>query len=451
MIQWAKSKIVGAVIKSATTSPTLRHFLGRKLLTRESIFGGMLSRLEITASNLHTFEDYLQVGCGKIWASWKACDYVAQAVSDIPFIVTRKGSSEATSVPDLEKLLQKPNPFTSWSQMLYLWAFHIKLCGCAFWLKDQPNMDNQKPLGLYPLNPKRIRLVLDSAGHLAGFVYSVRGEQLPLELNEVIYFRRPHPNNDFWGLGDIEAGKTLFEEHLNRGKWSEKFWTNGASPSGVMVNNEEGPVDPTEWKKLKKEWQAEYGGVNNSGKTAWLAGKWKYEKLGMTLADMENIESTKYSIESIFQMHGVPLSVAGVRDAANYATARIDAINFKRWTVKPMVRQLEETLNNALVAGYGDFLIRFTVTGLVDLDEVVTALGPMFDRGVLSINELRQRMELPPLPDPIFDQHFLNQNYVPVELAGMVTPDATQGAASVHQNFLRSQMESAYLRLGKQN
>jgi phage portal protein BeeE len=188
----------------------------------------------------------------------------------------------------------------------------------------------------------------------------------------------------------------------------------------------------------------EYGGPENSGKTAWLTGKWRYEQLGLTMAEMQNIEASRFNIENIFHLHGVPLSVAGFKEAANFATARVDDMIFRRYTVKPLIKLLRDTLQSDLVAGFDPRLeMLFELAGLMDLDAVVSYLVPLFDRGALSVNELRNAAGLPPKDDPLFDQHFITAGLIPFELAGVTgQEDTEQAARSIVNRFIHNSLDN---------
>ena len=109
---------------------------------------------------------------------------------------------------------------------------------------------------------------------------------------------------------------------------------------------EEYDGDEVDWERMKRKWADQYTGTNSQGKTAWLNGKWSYIQLGLTNKDLQTIEQTQQTTEEIFLAHGVPLSVAGVKEAANYATARQEYINFRRHTVLPLVKMIFARMNH---------------------------------------------------------------------------------------------------------
>lgn len=404
---------------------------GFKVTRIEDLFGGIFTGLEL--SQFANYESYLKAGSKRIWATWKACDIVGKVLMDTPIKLTRKGGdgTAITNAPGLSGLLAAPNPLWTFAEMVYLFAFHFKLTGNAYWAKDQANLAGDQPKAIYPLNPKNITIAVDGARGVVGYMYRINGVVIPYDPEEIIHFRNPHPDNPWYGLGEIEAGESLFQEFLNREGFSSRFWKNGASPSGILICEDQ-ITDQPAFEQAKKKWQSEYGGTKNSGKTAWLTGKWKYEKLGLSMVEMQSIEAGQNNLENIFHMHGVPLSVAGIREAANYATAQVDELIFRRYTIKPMMRMFSDTLQQELVDGYpGNLLLVPEVSGLTDLASVVTNLLPLFDRGALSLNEIRIAAGYPAITDdPLFEQHFINAGLVPIELAGAQPSDPNAQAAS---------------------
>ena len=411
----------------------LDHWQVKELLSAAGMKAIATSKygLEFPVANLGNYESYLKVATGKVWASWKACDLTAQVASNVPFKVLRGSGSEGVEVAGLAQLLQYPNDTMTFGELVYLTVMHVKITGNAYWLKVEPNLKGDRPVALIPLNPRRVQVVVSrETGELQGYRVSGGTVTATIPPEEVIHFKRPHPNNDWYGIGDIEAGSTMMGDTVSRSNWKEAFWKNGATPSGILVK-EDNTHTQEQWEKLKAEFSKQYSGTKNAGKMAWLSGKWATLRVGLTLAEMADIENRKLSIEEVSLLHGVPLSVLGVREAANYATAEIDDTRFRSYGVLPMVRLVQDTMNTDLVAGFGpQFRIKFAMTGLVNVGQVVQNLTPAFDRGWLSINEAREALGLPTDEEnPLWTGHFINAGLVPLELAGIANQQATEDAA----------------------
>jgi HK97 family phage portal protein len=399
------------------------------------LFSGLFSGMRL--SEFRDYSSYLEASCRKVWALWKGCDIIAKVLMDTPWKLTRRdvnGKPIEVRLPALETLFRTPNQYETWGQLVYRWVFHMLVTGNAFLIKDQPTILGTKPRGLFLANPKRMRLVPGPDLNVLGYIYTgPQGIQIPLDLNEVTHFRIPNADNEFWGLGAVQSAEPLFNDFINRATWTNEFWENGAAPSGILICKDQ-ISDQETWEKAKIKWQKEYGGSGNSGKTAWLTGDWSYQQIGLTAQEMEHIETSKWSVTQIFMQLGVPLSVTGIQGAANRATAEVDDLRFRRYTIKPLLRFLQETMNADIVNGFAQGVeLTFDLAGLIDLEGIANSIQPLFDRGVVSPNEIRDMIGLPKKDDPTFDQHYVLSTLVPVELAGINPPPPPELAATLAQ------------------
>lgn len=383
----------------------------------------------LTANECDSYEKYLTNGSRRVWASFRACDLIAKAVQSTPRAIYKRGGTDPVDIPELTRLLSYPNRFETFDDLIWKTIIHLRWTGSGYWYKSESTLTGDRPKELIGLNPKNVKISVNARGEIIGYLYTHCGKVTPFEVDEIIHFKRPHPDNDYYGLGDFEAGRELINEWLNRQDFSKKFWQHGAAPSGLLICEDQ-VTDDQMWKRAKAEWQREYGGKSNAGKTAWLTGKWRFERTGLSTSEMQEIERIKLTTEQIFQLHGVPLSLGGIKEAANYATAEIDDRNFRQYTVLPDVRLLQATMNTDLVGGWGNFEVRWEVAGLVDTAKVVRDFTPLFDRGAVSLNELRAKAGFQIIKgNPLFDQHFINAGLVPLELSGVADIGQTEDEA----------------------
>lgn len=376
---------------------------------------------DFKVTKLTDYDSYLRAGTSKLWASYHAVNTIAKSMVATPFIVKKKDKKIEDENNPLVKFLTEPNPFDSWEDIIYLFPFHMKFTGNAYWLKDEVNGKGQ-PTGVYPLLPQFIEIVPDRKTRVKQYIYRVNGRTIMLEPDELIHFKNPHPNNILFGLGDLEAGEMMFEDYINRNQLEAHYLNKGGVPSGVLVREEE-VEDEEEWKRFTSKWKDEYEGISNTGKTAFLNGKWDYKKLGLTPNELQTMQRSEMTVKNIYTLHGVPLSVAGVERAANYATARQDTIHFKRWTITPMLDQLCSKLNSGKVltrAFDPNWKLSYELGGLADVGGLVGEYGPLVDKGALTRNELRVMCELEEVKDnPMMDAYLITQGLVPIEMAGM--------------------------------
>jgi HK97 family phage portal protein len=382
-------------------------------------------RVGVTISKLADFQSYIDAGSKKVWASFRSCHLVANVLVSAKVQAVQLGGENAEDqlLPETHPLamfLSTPNPFDSWEELLYMWTFHMKLTGTAYWLKDEVNGKGQ-PKAIFPLLPQYVEADPDPKLKVKGWKYKVNGQTIAFKPEEILQFRRPHPNNLIMGMGDVEPAKDTLSSYINRNALDEKFLENGAMPSGILTKKEV-IEDEGAWKAFRQKFNFEYGGKNNAGKTAFLNGDWSYHKLGLTMQEMQAIEREKWTVEQIFLIHGVPLSVAGINGAANYATARQDDINFRKYECVPLLDLLIGRINMAggIAKSYGDNLrYDYSMSGLIDVEQTLKDYGPMVKLGAMTPNELREKAGLQRIDDPYLDQFFVESGLVPLAMAGM--------------------------------
>ena len=376
----------------------------------------------VVADKFRDYDSFLEAGTGSVWSTFRACDIVGNAVMQTGYNLIRKSDGEVVDNDrtGLADLMEQPNSVDTFEDLLYLYTHHIKLTGNFFLLKDGINPITKQPEALWPLVPSRMTIVPSESGRerIVGYTYRVGHDEIPLSVDEVIHFKRPNANNPYWGMGDVQAGTGLYNDFINRDALNNNFMKNGGLPSGVLVN-EEFEGDEAEWERVKAIWGNQYTGKKNLGKIAWLTGKWNFIKLGLTAEQMQAIEKDKQNVSQIFMNHGVPLSIAGMEKAANYATARQDYVNFKRFTCYPLALSFFRKFNREVVKQFDEnYKIDFIVNGLVDGEAVVREYLPFLDRGVITPNQLRDLAGLPKVDNPMLDGYYINTQIIPLEMCG---------------------------------
>jgi HK97 family phage portal protein len=438
-------------------------FIGKLLLSREG--RGLLSQGEkaltsnvlqelvagsawfqgLPLSKLGDFDSYLKAATKKVWALWTCADLIAEAACSQDHVVRRKRGKVKLELDSsaADYLLEEPNEWQTWRDLKYHTLMQLLVCGNAFWAKDEANNAGQKPKRLVPLNPKRMSIIIDVRNGVIGYVYrpvyaqdrANFSQPIPFEPHEIVHFRKPNPDNDFWGLGAVESGENLFNDFINEDTWRQKFWGRGALPTTLLtlksgVGGQPTSIPEAKWKQMKANWEQEYGGTENAGKTSWLSGDWAVQRIGLSLAEMQSIEGRKWTVEQIAHQFKVPLSVLGLDSAANYATASIDRRRFLEFAVLPTLKNFEQRVNKDLIRGFDETLtLEHDVSGLVSLDELAGPLQTLISNSVITPNEARQVIGKEKVDDPAMDRHYMTSGLTPIELNGVADLGGVDAAA----------------------
>lgn len=396
-------------------------YFDQKAVSKDSHkFIELLNRVNI--NNIDTYSDYLSMAEGKVWATFLSCHLVASVLTSTVFNVMKRGEELPVdpTLNDLSSLIVKPNRYDTWEELIYQWVFHMKCTGNAYWLKDQVNPMGQ-PLEIYPLLPQYVIVVPDEYKRVKEYRYQVNGACIVYQPEDIIHFRRPKATSLVMGQGDISAAVPVFQNFIGNEELSKNFIEHGGMPSGVLTRKDQ-LDDDEEWKQVIKKWRTNYEGKKNAGKTVFLNGDWEYIRLGMTTQELQSLESSKWSVEQIFLTHGVPLSVAGVENSSNYATAKQDNINFRNNACKPLADFLIGKLNSeqGLSPKYGeDLYVDYDMAGLVDIQQIIEDYSPLVELGAMTPNELREKAGMAKTDDPFLDQFFVKSSLVPLAMAGM--------------------------------
>ena len=360
-------------------------------------------------------ETYLKAASGKAWASYRSCRLVADVFLTTEWSLQPENSFTNKRHPKISPILERPNEYETFQDMLMKWVFHMKLTGTVFWLKDRATPDGTCT-GLYALNPKRMKIYTDRFRGILGYGYWVNGIEIPFETYEIIYWKRPHPDEDVKGLGEVEAGVDLLNNFVAQQKFQTNFLKSGSTYSNILVHKEQ-IDDEQAFAALKAKWQKEYGGSDKSGKTAWLSGDWSNIQTGMSIKDMMALETMQYSVNQVFSLHGIPPSMRGIESAGNTSASKTEDTQFRKYTVLPDMTIFADGFTRSFIRPFSrDLWFVFNLGGIANVKDIVDDYKPLMDAGAMTPNELREAVGLGRVDDPALDEFLVGTNLVPLRM-----------------------------------
>lgn len=251
---------------------------------------------------------------------------------------------------DLLTLWDRPNPFYSGFEFRELTGQHFALVGEAWWVKLRVG---GRVTELWPVRPDRMHVVPHPTEHIAGYVYKIGGEKIPLEIRDVIFVRRPSPWDPYRGIGPVGAILTDIHGDKAAAQWTLAFFKNGASPGGI-VEVAEGMSD-AEFEQMVTRWKQQHQGASNAHRVAFLEkAKWVDRKF--TQREMQFEALRKLTRDIIFGAYGVHGAMMGVSENVNRSNAEAAEVQFARWVVKPALERIKSEVNQNLVPDFGDGL-----------------------------------------------------------------------------------------------
>lgn len=256
-----------------------------------------------------------------------------------------------------EMLLQRPNPLMSRYELFFGTLADYDLTGNAYWWLNRAN-ENAAPNEVWLLPCHKVKPVPDGRMFLKGYLFeSDYGQDVPLELHEVVHFKRYHPLNPFIGLSPIESLAITATADMNMQKFGANYFDKGfAKPQGALAFSD--PIPADQWATLKSDIDRDHGG--NKRKMMMLrsvgAGGVQWVQMGLSQKDMEFLESRTFNKEEIFAMYAPGLaSMLAVN--ATEANSIAGKKTFTEMAVWPHLVSIQEKITSDVLPAYGKNIV----------------------------------------------------------------------------------------------
>jgi HK97 family phage portal protein len=283
-------------------------------------------------------------------------DRTSNATALVDWKLYRKAKSgrdedrvEVTSHAALD-LWNRPNPFMPRQEFVESSTQHYDLTGETPWvIARAPGFSI--PLEMWPVRPDRITPVPDREKFLKGYVYtSPDGEQIPLELDEVIFLRRPNPLDPYRGLSPVLSILPDLDTSRYAAEWSRAFFVNSAQPGGIIEVPQ--ALSDTEFDELRDRWNEQHKGTGNAHKVAILEhGKWVDRTISQR--DMQFVELRGATADRVREAYGISKSAIGDFEDINRASALAAKAWFAEQQTIPRLERIKAALNYELLPMYG--------------------------------------------------------------------------------------------------
>lgn len=266
----------------------------------------------------------------------------------------KNGEVEELIEHELLELLYRVNPEMTKYNFIQLSIIYRDLLGASPWVLTKVNESDKYPSNIYIARPEYFRAEKDKSGQLQGYTYQIGTFKKTYSPDEVIFLKNYNPRNPDRGIGVIEAVRMTAENDDYILQSNSNLLKNNARPSGFLETN--GNVSKDTRKRLKKEFEKEYQGYENTYKPMLLEGGMKYKQVSLPPKDLDFIESRKMNRDEILSIFGVPKPVLGVFEDVNRASAVAAEYVFNKWTLEPLATEMVEQLNEFLVPKFGSDL-----------------------------------------------------------------------------------------------
>jgi len=351
---------------------------------------------------------------------------VANAVSAIEFKLYQYEGEDVEEVTDespiLETLYRVNNQMPK-TDFIYTLQANLLLTGEApIWVK----MGGSEETELYPLNPVNLTPIIgrtaDGTEMIIEYEYIVKDEKggvkkITYKPEEIIYIKTYNPNNQWRGLGVVEAAVRSIDTMTQSELYNLNFFKNAAVPLSVLTTEQK--LNDSTWRRLREAFDSRHRGGANAFKTAILEQGVELKTLQASQKDMDFLNQQTFLRDKLMTMFGTNKTALGITDDVNRANAEASIYIFSKNSTKPRMNRIVEYLNEFFVPLFddtGSMFLSFEDPVKED-DEAITKKHALEVDRWKTKNEIRAEEDLPELEGG--DEIWQPFNLAPMMSGGM--------------------------------
>lgn len=305
--------------------------------------------------------------------------------------------SETTN-PAFSPVLRKPNRYQTRQQFLECWVLSKLQSGNAYVLKQRDGRG--VVVALYVLDPNRVKPLVADDGSV---FYEVRQDTLSgLTENSVVVPAREIIHDRFncffhplVGLSPIFANGLAAMQGIAIQNMSAGFFQNGAQPGGVLTAP--GAIADETAARLKAHWEANYTGKNR-GRVAVLGDGLTYQPMTAKAVDSQLIEQLKWTAEVICSTYHVPPYKIGIGQQPTYNNIQALNVEYYSQCLQALIEAIEACLDEGLGLDGVTLGTEIDTDNLLRMDAATQIDVLEKAKSVLTLDERRRRLEVPPMP-----------------------------------------------------
>jgi HK97 family phage portal protein len=348
---------------------------------------------------------------------------IAGTYASLPIAITRGGDDDIR-IPARDHwayrlLHDSPNAEQTAYEFFEIGGASLELKGNMLALKDRTG---ERVTALLPMPWDETRVRRLQSGALD---YEWRGNHYSAE--DVLHVRG-FGGDSLGGLSTIAVAASTFGLAKATNRAASSTFRNGIA-SHVALGAER-DLTEDQLAAARAAVEERYAGALNSGRPLILNAGWKATPLSINPEDAQLLESRGFNVEEVCRFFGVPPVLVGHSEKQSSWGTGIEQIvlGFLKFTMRPRLKRMEQALEKQLLSAAdraSGVRIEFNVEGLLRASskERGEFYRTMTQIGVMTINEVRRKENLPPVEGGDVPR-IQSQNAPITEAAGLGANDA---------------------------
>jgi len=224
--------------------------------------------------------------------------------------------------------------------------------------------------------------------------------------DEVLWDRYFNPLDEYAGLSPIAPGRLSIDMQRDMLKVNRYLFKNGVLSQNLafMLN---GPLTTEQVEEFYLRLEERHGGSEKANRPIVVdVGVGKVENLGLSNREMEFFQGLTFTLQDVARIYSVPPPLMYDQTRATYNNVAEAKKDFYENAITQEWRLLEAGMQERFVPmlppQYRDLEVRFDTSGIEALQEDASQRAQRdqadIERGIRTINEVRQERGLPQVP-----------------------------------------------------
>lgn len=355
---------------------------------------------------------------------YNAIEIRRRAVASVPWHVEVRRGEEWERAPDhpLQLLLDEPNPDFTQRQMISRLVQWLDLGGNVYWTKVRAGRP-KVPVEVWPLMPDAMRAIPGGKDGrmIGGYRYEWENVKTTFPAEDIVHWTYPNPGDFYYGMSPLRAAGMATDIDTEAQRFQKVSLQNRGIPDGVFTLQGD-TITREQWEQAREQVREQYQN-KDAYRSPWVVGHAKWEQMSLSPADLDYVESRKFTREEILSAFNTPPPLVGIYDNATLSNIETARKIFWLDGICPLLEELRDQLQAALVPEFGrpsELRIVYDLTNVDALREKfqdkVTAAESLWRMGV-PFNQISQRLEMNIEDIPGGDVGFVSASLIPTDMA----------------------------------
>jgi HK97 family phage portal protein len=377
-----------------------------------------------------TTENAIKYGYKSSTYVYACINAIAKASASVPwqtYTKKRNGAWEEIQDHPLTALIEKPNPFMTRKDLIERMTINLYLGGNSYFTKVRAGGTVAE---LWALPTDAMKVVPHRTKFIDHYLYEAGEIKQQIKPNDIIHNMFIDPSNPYVGMSPMQAGAKVIDTDVEAVTWNKVSLQNRAITDGIFSFDQ--TLTRDQWEEARAMVREQHQGMEN-GRTPWILGAGaQWTQMSLSPAEMDFIESRRFTRSEICSIFQVPPPIVGVYDDATLANIETARKIFWLDTIIPYLEDIKSCLNGALAHEFGGVIeLDYDVSNVeaiqTNLTDKLNNAKTLWSMGV-PFNDINQRLELGFDDIEGGDVGYLATSLVP---ADMMDEPATEEAPAV--------------------